>query len=215
MLYVCGRGPVADTLTADNDDAVRLVDEDINDRAGDLKPWDLVVSVGYLRIIRKPVIDACRVINCHYSLLPRHRGRSPVPWAIVEGDTFTGVTWHWIDEGIDTGRILAIATCPITSDETQASLFGKLHAVALDTWPAARTLAFDGFEGWRQCGETSYHRAGPPHGGKIDPMWDDERIERFIRAMTYPPLPYATCNGWQVRNMKEYYDAIKAPTYRA
>ena len=213
MLYICGRGPVSGTLAANNDDAVRLVDEDINDRAGDLKPWDLVVSVGYLRIIRQPVIDACRVINCHYSLLPRHRGRSPVPWAIVDGDAMTGVTWHWVDKGIDTGRILVQAVCQIDADETQASLFDKLHALALDTWPAARTLAFDGVNGWQQRGEANYHRAGPPYGGVIDPLWFDTRIERFIRAMTYPPLPYATYNGWQVRNMKEYYDAIKAPPY--
>lgn len=213
-ILVCGRGKAAEAIlfrASRYHDVDRFTnDDDVNDVGS--WPWtpDLIVSVGYLRIIQPAILAATPAINCHYALLPNHRGRSAVPWAIVNGDTMTGVTWHWIDEGIDTGRILLQAACQIDANETQATLFDKLHELAIDTWPAALALAQQSFTGWQQVGAANYHKAGPPCGGVIDPLWSDERIERFVRAMTYPPLPYATCNGWQVRNMKEFHDAIKA-----
>lgn len=173
-----------------------------------LWPWkpEVIVSVGYLDIITPAVIEAMdgMVINCHYALLPNHRGRSSVPWAILYGDTCTGVTWHYIDESIDTGRILMQATCQIASDETQASLFGKLDALAALSWPAAEELVFAGYEGMPQHGPVRYHKAGPPHGGEIDPTWSGDYVERFIRAMVHPPRPYATYNGIQVKTWAEY-----------
>ena len=214
-LFVCGSGKAAEAIAESNSTSSWFIAQDVNDQ--DLWPCvpDLIVSVGYLRIIKPETLKVAPAINCHYSLLPRHRGRSPVPWAIVDGDAMTGVTWHWIDEGIDTGPILLQAACQIEADETQATLFGKLHDLAIETWPAALGLARQRFPGWQQRGTANHHKAGPPHGGVIDPVWSVWEVERFIRAMTYPPLPYASCNGWQVRNMKEYHDAIKAPIYRA
>ena len=167
---------------------------------------DLIVSVGCLEIMTPAVIEMVdgRVINCHYALLPNHRGRSSVPWAILDGDTATGVTWHWIDASIDTGRVLLQATCQIERDETQGSLFAKLDRLAGEYWPAAAWLALIKHPGVIQRGRTQYHRAGPPHGGVIDPTWRDDYIERFIRAMTHPPLAYATFDGHEVRTFADY-----------
>lgn len=167
----------------------------------------LLVSVGYLEIVTAETLAASPGINCHYALLPRHRGRSSVPWAIIDGDRVSGVSWHWMTPEVDRGKLLLQVTCEIDARETQATLFDKLHELAGETFPAARRLAVGGWEGVAQRGSGSYHYAGAPHGGMINPMWDDSKIERFIRAMTYPPRPYATLAGREVKSMKEFYEA--------
>lgn len=176
----------------------------------------LIVSAGYLHILTGEAIDAAQgaVINCHYALLPNHRGRSAVPWTILDGDSVAGVTYHWIDCGVDSGRILLQATCAVADDETQASLFAKLHELAIGYFPAALKLALARWGGVEQRGPAQVHKAGPPHGGVVNPAWPDEYVERFIRAMTLPPLPYAKLNGVEVRTMDEYRRlASKAQVY--
>lgn len=183
----------------------------------DLTLWpftpDIIASVGYLRIIKPHVIDRARVINCHYSLLPNHRGRSCVPWAILDGDTVTGITYHWIDQGIDTGRVLLQAAAQIDEDETQATLFDKLHLLAADYWDMALHLAHCGYPGVQQRGISQYHRAGPPHNGVIDPAWSTEYIERFVRAMVFPPMRYAQVYGAEVRTMAEYRELMQEAAF--
>lgn len=181
----------------------------INDLAAwqwSVKP-NLIVSVGYLTVVSAETLAWTPGINCHYALLPRHRGRSSVPWAIVEGDALTGITWHWIAPKVDRGDVLMQMACPIAPDETQASLFVRLHRLAVATAGPAIRLARLGWAGVPQQGQASYHAAGPPHGGEIDPAWPHEYTERFIRAMTYPPLPYASYGGQEIRTMADYHRA--------
>lgn len=167
----------------------------------------LLVSIGYLTVVKPDVLAQVsgRAINCHYALLPNHKGRSAVPWAIIEGDRLTGVTWHWMTEKVDEGNVLLQATCQIDPHETQASLFAKLHRLAVATAPAAIRMARAGWDGWPQQGRGQYHKPGPPHGGAIDDQWRDDYIERFIRAMTYPPLAYATYRRQEVKSMEDFY----------
>ena len=89
---------------------------------------DLLVVVAYGRILTKDVLQIPKYgsVNVHGSLLPRHRGASPIQWSIVSGDKVTGVTTMLMDEGIDTGDILEIKEVEITDDETGGSLFDKL-----------------------------------------------------------------------------------------
>jgi hypothetical protein len=102
------------------------------------------------------------------------------------------------------------ATCPIGEQETQESLFGKVHYLLDEYFDAALKLALIDWRGVPQFGKRQYHSAGAPHGGVIDAMWGDEKVERFIRAMVYPPLPYATYNGVEVRDMGEFRRALIA-----
>ncbi len=63
-------------------------------------------------------------------------------------------------------------------------------------WPAAFNLVMSGFEGIEQHGDVrKYHKRGCPNGGKINSKWSDEKVERFIRAMFFPPQPEATYKG--------------------
>jgi methionyl-tRNA formyltransferase len=106
-----------------------------------LKP-DLIVVAAFGQILRKNVLAlpprGC--INVHASLLPRWRGAAPVAAAIRAGDAETGVTLMLMDEGLDTGPMIARRAVPITAQHTGGSLTGELAelgaALLLETLPA-------------------------------------------------------------------------------
>jgi methionyl-tRNA formyltransferase len=89
---------------------------------------ELQVVVAYGQILPRAVIDLAPrgTINVHSSLLPRYRGAAPIHWAIVNGDTETGVTTMMIDEGLDTGPILLSRATPIGAEETTPELEARL-----------------------------------------------------------------------------------------
>lgn len=92
-----------------------------------LRP-DLIVVTAYGKILPGRLLNLPRLgtINVHGSLLPKYRGAAPVQWAVINGETETGVTIMQIDEGMDTGDILLPVTLPITEEDTSGSLFTKL-----------------------------------------------------------------------------------------
>lgn len=89
---------------------------------------DVQIVVAYGQILPRAVIDlpAHGTINVHASLLPLYRGAAPIQWAIVRGESETGVTTMLIDEGLDTGPTLLSRTTPIGADETAADLEPRL-----------------------------------------------------------------------------------------
>ena len=102
---------------------------------------DLMVVTAYGRILTGPVLSLPRLgtINVHGSLLPKYRGAAPVQWAVLNGDTETGITIMQMDEGMDTGDILLPGRLAIEADDTagtlavkMAELGGKLLVEALE-----------------------------------------------------------------------------------
>lgn len=89
---------------------------------------DVMVVVAYGLILPKAVLDMPRLgcVNVHGSLLPRWRGAAPIQRALWAGDTETGVTIMKMDVGLDTGDMLYKLACPITADDTSATLYDKL-----------------------------------------------------------------------------------------
>ena len=89
---------------------------------------DAMVVVGYGQIIPQVVIDLAPlgIINVHASLLPKYRGAGPIQWAIVRGETRTGVTTMRIDAGLDTGDMLLKAETEIGRDENAVELGARL-----------------------------------------------------------------------------------------
>jgi len=89
---------------------------------------EAVVIVGYGQIIPADLLDLPRQgwINLHASLLPKYRGAAPVQWALIRGETVTGVTTMRIDAGLDTGPILLQAEEPIREDDTAPALAARL-----------------------------------------------------------------------------------------
>ena len=101
---------------------------------------DAIVVVGYGKIIPQSIIDLPRlgVINLHASLLPKYRGAAPVNWAIVRGETRTGVTTMKIDAGLDTGDILLTEEIAIAPEDDAVSLGVRLATIGASL--LARTL---------------------------------------------------------------------------
>ncbi|HXS95979.1 MAG TPA: methionyl-tRNA formyltransferase [Candidatus Limnocylindrales bacterium] len=102
-------------------------------RLRELAP-DVMVVVGYGQIIPQSVIDIPRlgIINVHASLLPKYRGAGPVQWAIVNGETLTGVTTMRIDAGLDTGDMLLKRETGIGADETSVEVADRLSEMGAD-----------------------------------------------------------------------------------
>jgi methionyl-tRNA formyltransferase len=95
---------------------------------------DVAVVVAYGRILPRGVLDAPRTgcVNVHASLLPRWRGAAPIQWSIVHGDEETGVTLMQVDEGMDSGAILATVSTPIAADEDAATLSDRLSRMGAE-----------------------------------------------------------------------------------
>jgi methionyl-tRNA formyltransferase len=95
---------------------------------------DVALVVAYGRILPKPVLDAPRMgcLNVHASLLPKLRGAAPIQWAIVRGERETGVCLMQMDEGMDTGPVLARVSLRIGADETAAELSQRLSELGAE-----------------------------------------------------------------------------------
>ena len=92
---------------------------------------DLIVVVAYGCILPQAVLDIPKFgcINLHVSLLPQYRGSAPVQWAVLNGDTETGVSIQQMDAGLDTGDVLVCEKVAIGPEETSGELFDRVTAV--------------------------------------------------------------------------------------
>lgn len=151
---------------------------------------DIIISLHYRHRIPPAILETARLgtVNLHPSLLPKYRGTNSVPWAIIHGEKETGFTFHTMEADFDTGHILLQQPIPICPDDTAFTLFHRQIAVAMPCLSGVleKVLARD--PGTPQQGEGSYFPRAVPHGGRIDPNWDDAQVERFIRAMIFPPF---------------------------
>ena len=96
---------------------------------------DVIVVVAYGCILPPQLLHVARhgCINLHVSLLPKYRGSAPVQWAVLNGDTQTGVSIMQLDEGLDTGDVLLVEPVDIDPEETSGQLFDRVSAVGAKT----------------------------------------------------------------------------------
>ena len=92
---------------------------------------DIIITCAYGQIVPKAILDVPKLgcINVHASLLPKYRGAAPMQWAILDGQTQSGVTLMYMDEGMDTGDMIAKMSCEITSEDTIGTLHDKLSLI--------------------------------------------------------------------------------------
>lgn len=135
-------------------------------------------------------------VNVHASLLPKYRGAAPIQWAVINGESKTGITIMQMDAGLDTGDMLAKREIEIDPKETGGSLFDKLSGLGgpllletLADLEAGRVKAVP------QTGESSYAPQLKKEMGEIN--WEEgaERIERRIRGLSPWPSAYTYLNG--------------------
>ena len=110
-----------------------LPDEQVIHWLADLKP-DLGIIVAYGSILKRNLLDlpASGWLNVHYSLLPKYPGASPVQQALMDGESTTGVTVFQLDEGVDSGPIVAQARVEVAADATAGSVLEGLTVVGSD-----------------------------------------------------------------------------------
>jgi methionyl-tRNA formyltransferase len=109
-------------------------------RTGELAAWmrsrrpDVALVLAYGRILPVDVLTCPRrgCVNLHASLLPRYRGAAPIQWAVVRGETETGVSLMQMDAGLDTGPVYSVRRVPIGRDETAGELASRLGGVAAE-----------------------------------------------------------------------------------
>jgi methionyl-tRNA formyltransferase len=154
---------------------------------------DLLVVAAYGRILPNDVLAAPRImpINVHASLLPRHRGASPIEGAILAGDRETGITIMRVTEQMDAGAMLHVRRIAIADDETTGSLKRKLAEVGAEALLEALEKI--------RCGEivetpqdeslVTYTKIISKADAIIDWRQSAVRIERMTRA--YDPWPVA------------------------
>jgi methionyl-tRNA formyltransferase len=95
---------------------------------------DVIIVVAYGKIFRRRSLALPRLgcVNLHASLLPKYRGVAPINWAIIDGETETGVTTFFMDEGIDTGDIILSRRTAIADDETAGDVLDRLALIGAD-----------------------------------------------------------------------------------
>ena len=152
---------------------------------------DLMVVVAYGLLLPTAVLNAPRLgcINVHGSILPKWRGAAPIQRSIWAGDAETGVTIMQMDEGLDTGDMLHIATLPITNDDTSATMYEKLAALG----PKALVDVVNDFESYTPTKQDDTQATYAKKLSKEEALinWSDDakQIERNIRA--FNPWPVA------------------------
>jgi methionyl-tRNA formyltransferase len=155
---------------------------------------DVIVVAAYGQILPKAILSqppfGC--INIHASLLPRHRGASPVHAAILQGDAETGITIMQMDEGLDTGDILFRVATPIGRWETAGNLGDRLAQLAPNALLACLDLLERGAVTREKQNDAlaTYAPKLKRQDGEIVWQAPAEEIERFVRAMAPWPGAY-------------------------
>lgn len=107
---------------------------------------DLAVVVAYGRLLKPKTLNAFKLgaLNVHFSLLPKYRGAAPVQWSLVHGETKTGVTLFWLDEGMDTGPVLLQRELDVAAEDDAGTLLEKLTRLGVSALDEALTQILAG-----------------------------------------------------------------------
>lgn len=132
-------------------------------------------------------------INVHASLLPKYRGPAPIQWAIIRGETETGITTMLMDNGVDTGDMLLTARTPIESTDTAKSLHDRLALMGADLLVETLHMLWQGklFPRSQTHEHATYAPMLKKEDGHLDWHKTARQLDAFVRAMT--PWPGAFC----------------------
>ncbi len=165
---------------------------------------DLAVLAFVTQIVPPRVFSVPRLgsICFHPSLLPKYRGASAINWALIKGESVTGLSLFWVDKGIDTGPILLQKTVKVDPDDTTGSLyFNKIFPLGIEAIGEAIDLINTGNPP-RIVQDESQASYDPPCGdphAKIDWSQPAQAVYNLIRGCDPQPGAHAICNGQRVR----------------
>ena len=172
---------------------------------------DIMVVVAYGMLLPKALLQLPRLgcINVHASLLPRWRGAAPIQSAILAGDKKTGVTIMQMDEGLDTGNMLARSECVIESGETASSLHDRLMVLGAETLMAMLPDFIKGVIQPEIQDESlaCYAKKISKQDAEIDWSLPADQLARCVRAYNAWPVAF-TC--WKKNSKTEILRVWKA-----
>lgn len=178
-------------------------------KVNDLAP-DLILVIGWTRLLGPALlrIPPLGCVGFHASLLPRYRGRAPVNWVLINGEEETGNTMFFLDEGVDTGDVIAQRRIPITIEDTCATLYRKVSDAATGMLAEHLPLLKVG-KAPRMAQDHSKATVMPkrrPEDGIIDWGRGSRDLYNWVRALTHPyPGAFTRFDGkrlfiWETRD---------------
>ncbi len=172
---------------------------------------DLIVVVAFGQILSGEILTMPRYgcVNVHASLLPKYRGAAPIQWAVINGESVTGVTTMRMDEGLDTGDIILTEELALAPDETGGSLFDRLSEVGAGL--CARTLVAieDGTATYTPQEEEKATKVGMirKEMGRLDWTKSAAELECLIRGLDPWPSAFTVWNG---KTLKIWKSTVRA-----
>jgi len=160
---------------------------------------DIIVTAAFGQILSKEILDIPRLgcINVHASLLPKYRGAAPIQWAIINGETKSGVTIMYMDVGLDTGDIISAREVDIGEDTTGGELYETLADVGAKLLKETLPEIIDGTSGRtpQDHARSSYYPPLSKDLGLIDWTKSARDIRNLVRALDPVMGAYATVGG--------------------
>ena len=174
---------------------------------------DVIVVVAFGQLISTEILNLPKYgcINVHASLLPKYRGAAPIQWAIIDGEETSGVTIMRMDEGIDTGDMIAKEELILSDDETGGSLFERLSQMGAELLSVTLSDIEAGnvtYEKQPKMSPTPYAKMIKKQMGQIDFAKEAITIERLIRGLAPWPSAYTKIKGKTLK----IWQAIVAPS---
>ena len=177
----------------------------VTDAPTDVGSPDLIFSFYYRSMLPMSLLRAARLgaYNMHGSLLPKFRGRAPLNWAILKGETETGVTLHEMTEKPDAGRIVDQQAVPIGPDETAVEVFQKMTGAAEAVLKRSLPSLLNGQVRFKanDLSKGSYYGRRRPEDGRIDWSKSAREIHDLVRAVA-PPFPGAFSGSLRIHKTK-------------
>ena len=174
---------------------------------------DYIFSFYYRHMIPAQILACAKIaaLNMHGSLLPKYRGRAPVNWAILHGESETGATLHVMEDKPDAGDIVGQAAVSIGPDETATEVFGKVSKAAVEVINQVLPSLIAGHipRQPNQLQKGSYFGGRKPADGQIHWNQTALQVHNLVRAVA-PPYPGAFTN-YQGQTMLVAHTSLKGP----
>ena len=172
---------------------------------------ELGISASYSHILSKEILDipSKGCVNLHGSLLPRYRGPHTLNWQIINGERESGVTLHYVDEGVDTGDIIDQEPFTIRDDDIAEDIKPRIDRASIDLLRRNLPGIIRGNVHRRpqDPSQATLFPARRPQDGLIDFSWPIVRIYNFIRALARP-YPGAFYDTPQPRKTIDRYKTL-------
>ncbi|GGI41693.1 methionyl-tRNA formyltransferase [Mammaliicoccus stepanovicii] len=169
---------------------------------------DLIVTAAFGQILPKSLLETpkYKAVNVHASLLPKYRGGAPIHYAIMNGETKTGVTIMYMAEKLDAGNIISQAELEIEENDTVGDVFDRLAVLGTELLKDTLPAIFNGTNESMPQDETKVSFASniKREDERVDWTKDAQSIHNHIRGLSPWPVAYTTMNDKNMKLWRSY-----------